>query len=189
MFQAILLDIFAKDWKVFTVAKVMAGLSGGFNSPCIMTYMSEVARPQYRGIMMSAAPVFLDFSAIIVAVVNEVVAIHTPLAYRRVFYSEFFMLGVWAIPLLLLPESPGECLPSSVRTTLVRVLTANQSGSSPKVEMQTPRRLTRGWWANRPKHSTLISTLTSFGMRSICRKLSLDRHPRMTGEHSSNETI
>jgi hypothetical protein len=30
-----------------------------------------------------------------------------PLKFRRMFYSEFVFTGLWLVPLLLLPESPG----------------------------------------------------------------------------------
>ena len=85
----------------------MAGFAGGFNSPCVMTYMSEVARPQYRGIMMSFVALFLAGAQLILAIVNEIVAKQAPSHFRRVFYSEFFMLGLWLIPVIYVPESPG----------------------------------------------------------------------------------
>jgi hypothetical protein len=69
--------------------------------------MSEISLPQYRGALLSWYAISMAIGQFIVAIANQIVA-STPGNYRRVFYSEFVMLGLWLPCLLWCPESPSK---------------------------------------------------------------------------------
>lgn len=52
--QAIILECVAKDWKVYLVAKIFAGIATAFLGTAVMTYMSEIAIAPIRGAMLGA---------------------------------------------------------------------------------------------------------------------------------------
>jgi hypothetical protein len=68
-----------------------------------MVYMSEIALPQFRGALLAFA-----LGQVFLAVGLKVLEDTEPLEFRRMFYSEFVFTGLWLIPLILLPESPGK---------------------------------------------------------------------------------
>lgn len=97
------------NWKIFAVAKMFSGFSSGWLGPAYMTYMSEVAMPEYRGALLCVFMFSFKLGSFVNAVACEIVALHWPTEYRRVFYSEFFFVGVLTCVCLYLPESPSEC--------------------------------------------------------------------------------
>ena len=79
--QAIILEIVAKDWKVYLVAKLFSGFSAAFLGTGVMTYMSEIAITQIRGAMLGAFSFSFAlgqlFSAVGLQILNEVsVSLH-----------------------------------------------------------------------------------------------------------------
>lgn len=105
------MNIFAKDWKVYLGAKVMAGISCGFLGSTVMTYLSEITIPQMRGSLLSSFSLSYALGGLFASIGLQVLQDTAPLEFRRIFYSEFALLAVWMVPLLLLPESPGESFP------------------------------------------------------------------------------
>ena len=104
--QSILLEIFARNWQVYAIAKLFSGAASGWLGPSLMSYLSEISMPQFRGILLSAFSLFLAIGGFTNAIASQIVNSSTPMLYRRLFYSEFFYLGAWIIPILVLPESP-----------------------------------------------------------------------------------
>ncbi|WVW83142.1 hypothetical protein I302_105160 [Kwoniella bestiolae CBS 10118] len=107
MLLAIILEIVAKDWKVFLAAKLFAGCASGWLGPAVMTYMSEVAMPNFRGIILSSFSLALAIGQFTNAIASQIVNDTTPLKYKHVFYSEFVYLGIWGLACLAIPESPA----------------------------------------------------------------------------------
>ena len=74
--QAIILEIVAKNWKVYLVAKLFSGFSAAFLGTGVMTYMSEIAITQIRGAMLGAFSFSFAlgqlFSAVGLQILNEV---------------------------------------------------------------------------------------------------------------------
>lgn len=105
--QSIILTVVAKDWIVLTVSRVFQGFASGLLATSIMIYMSEVAMPQFRGTLLSSFSLFFALGQLFLAIGLKVLEDTNPLAFRNVFYSEFVFLGLWVVPLILLPETPG----------------------------------------------------------------------------------
>lgn len=74
-----------------------------------MVYMSEVALPQFRGALLAAFSMAFALGQVFLAVGLKVLNETEPMQFRRMFYSEFIFTGLWLIPMLYVPESPGMC--------------------------------------------------------------------------------
>lgn len=103
---AIVLEIVAKEWKVYLVAKIVCGFASGFIGPSITTYISEITTPQFRGIQLACFSFAFALGQLFCAIALEVLQQTKPLAYRNAFYSEFVIVGIWIPIMLFLPESP-----------------------------------------------------------------------------------
>lgn len=92
-----------------------------------MTYMSEIAMPQVRGALLGAFALSFGlgqlFNAVGFQILAEVSVTYTVYAYTAAdeeqtnpekylngIYSQFVMLGLFAIVTLIIPESPGKRL-------------------------------------------------------------------------------
>jgi hypothetical protein len=84
-----------------------------------MVYMSEIAMPQFRGALLAAFSMAFALGQVFLAVGLKVLEETEPLQFRRMFYSEFVFTGLWLIPLLLLPESPGKSFQSESEISLM----------------------------------------------------------------------
>ncbi|RSH94186.1 hypothetical protein EHS25_003989 [Saitozyma podzolica] len=108
MIIAIILEIVSTNWKGYLGAKVMVGIACGFLGTTCMTYLSELVMPQMRGSILAAFSFSWQIGGLMSAVGLQVLVTQTkPLAYRNIFYSEFVVVGIWVIALVLLPESPS----------------------------------------------------------------------------------
>lgn len=107
--QAIVIEIVATSWKTYAVAKMFSGFSSGWMGPAIMTYMSEISMPEYRGALLALFAVSFKIGTFANAIACQIVNVHWPLEYRRVFYSEFVMVGIFGTVCVYLPESPSKC--------------------------------------------------------------------------------
>jgi cytochrome bd-type quinol oxidase subunit 2 len=73
----------------------------------IMVYMSEIAMPQFRGALLASFSLAFALGQVFQAVAIKILQQTEPLKFRNIFYSEFLFCGLWLIPMLYLPESPG----------------------------------------------------------------------------------
>lgn len=64
--------------------------------------------PQFRGTLLSAFSMAFALGQLFLAIGLKVLEDVTPEKFRNLFYSEFLFAGVWLIPMLYLPESPGK---------------------------------------------------------------------------------
>ncbi|ORY35933.1 general substrate transporter [Naematelia encephala] len=106
MILAIIVEIVAKDWKAYLGAKILIGIACGFLGTTCVTYLSEMVMPQMRGSILAAFSFSWQIGSLTSAVGLQVLEQSNPLAFRRIFYSEFVIVGIWMIALVLLPESP-----------------------------------------------------------------------------------
>lgn len=104
--QAIVLEIVAKTWEVYLVAKIFCGFSAGFIGTSVTAYMSETTTKQFRGIHLSCFSFAFALGGFLSAIALQILELTHPLAYRNAFYSEFVIVGVWIPVMLFLPESP-----------------------------------------------------------------------------------
>lgn len=105
--QSIILTIVAKEWILLTVSRVFQGFASGLLATSIMIYMSEVSMPQFRGALLGSFSFFFGLGQLFLAIGLKVLEDTNPMAFRNIFYSELVFLGLWIVPLVLLPETPS----------------------------------------------------------------------------------
>ncbi|RSH82919.1 hypothetical protein EHS25_005909 [Saitozyma podzolica] len=103
---AIIVEIISTTWWHFLIASIFAGLSSGFVGTSVTTYASEIAMPQMRGAALSAYAFSFALGQLAAAIGLQIIAVTTPYEFRKAFYSQFAILGVWLAVLVFLPESP-----------------------------------------------------------------------------------
>lgn len=106
MVGAIVMEMLAGDWRVFLGGKILTGLSTGLAMAAIPALCAELTLPQFSGDVMGAFALGFSFGQLPCAVGLEVLFQTAPLAFRRIFYAQFVVVGLWLVPLLLVPESP-----------------------------------------------------------------------------------
>ncbi len=106
MVVAIVLEMVATEWTVFLGGKIVSGVSTGLAQAAITATCAELAMPQMRGTVMGAFALGYAFGQLPCAIGLEVLQRTAPLQFRRIFYSEFTIVGLWLVPLLVVPESP-----------------------------------------------------------------------------------
>ncbi|KAJ0415216.1 general substrate transporter [Aspergillus carlsbadensis] len=104
---AIILHIVSKEWIGILMSRFVSGLAGGLIGTSVMVYMSEIAMPQFRGALLGSFSLSYALGQLFSAVGLQVLEETARLKFRNIFYSEFVFCGLWAVPLILLPESPA----------------------------------------------------------------------------------
>lgn len=89
------------------LSRLAGGAASGCISTSIMVYLSEMALPQFRGALLGSFSLLFALGQVFLAVGVKVLNDTNPMAFRNVFYSEFVFFGIWMVPLLYVPESPG----------------------------------------------------------------------------------
>ncbi|KAK7224294.1 hypothetical protein V2G26_012297 [Clonostachys chloroleuca] len=104
---SIIIQVFAPNWWVLLIARLIAGCAGGMMGTSVMVYLSEVAMPQFRGALLGSFSLAFALGQVFLAIALKILEVTSPLAFRNAFYSEFVFTGLWLIPMLYLPESPA----------------------------------------------------------------------------------
>jgi MFS family permease len=71
--QAIVLEIIAKEWKVYLAAKLMSGVASAYLGPGLVAYMTEIAMPNMRGAMVVPFAFMFAFGSFLGALALQIV--------------------------------------------------------------------------------------------------------------------
>ncbi|ROT37977.1 general substrate transporter [Sodiomyces alkalinus F11] len=104
---SIIFEIVAQEWIMILWSRILGGFAGGLLATSIMTYMSEISLPQFRGALLGSFSLFFALGQVFLAIGLKVLEDTDPFNFRNVFYSEFVFFGLWLVPLVYLPESPA----------------------------------------------------------------------------------
>jgi MFS family permease len=79
--QATILEIIARTWYVYLIAKIVCGFAAGFIGTSVMAYTSEITMPKMRGVHLSAFSLAYAIGGGACAIALEVIqqASHQPL--------------------------------------------------------------------------------------------------------------
>lgn len=98
-------EITAHDWKTWLGAAVLVRLGVGLAQSILVTYLSEIAPFQIRGIMIGAYQLFLAFGQLISAVATQLVVVNQPKKWKPLIATEFVFTGILMIMIWFVPES------------------------------------------------------------------------------------
>ncbi|WVW85797.1 hypothetical protein I302_107835 [Kwoniella bestiolae CBS 10118] len=101
---AAVLEIVAKDWRVYAVAKFLCGIATGWIQSGLTVYIAEVAPVRARGAVLAAYSFAFALGQLAAAIGLQIIATHDQ--YRVIFYSEFVLLGLFIPALIFAPETP-----------------------------------------------------------------------------------
>ena len=119
---SIVLEIVARNWKVWLVARFFAGLTFGFIQGGPLTLMSEMVFPQMRGNVLACfslnwglGTLFCSIGLQILNTVSRQSVIQSrltgcqvaPTHYRNILYSEWLLVVLFGVACVVTPESPG----------------------------------------------------------------------------------
>lgn len=98
-------EITSHDWRTWLGAAVLIRLGVGLAQSILVTYLSEIAPFQIRGIMIGAYQLFLAFGQLISAVATQLVIITQPTKWKPLIATEFVFTGILVIMIWFIPES------------------------------------------------------------------------------------
>ncbi|ORY26765.1 general substrate transporter [Naematelia encephala] len=104
---ATIIEMVAKNWKVWLASKVFAAFGNGFSQSVLLTYISEVSPKQIRGGLCTSYAVILGLGQLFASVALEILEqTKWKLDWRRVIYTEWILTGMFLIFWFFIPESP-----------------------------------------------------------------------------------
>lgn len=64
--------------------------------------------PQFRGTLLGSFSLFFALGQAFLSIGLKILNDTNRMAFRNMFYSEFVFFGLWIVPMIYLPESPGK---------------------------------------------------------------------------------
>lgn len=98
-------EITASGWKSWLGAAVLVRFGVGLAQSTLITYVSELAPFQVRGLMIGAYQLCLGFGQLISAIATQLITIHQPTKWRPLIATEFIFTGILMILIWFVPES------------------------------------------------------------------------------------
>lgn len=107
--SSVLTETFARNWKVWLVAKLLAGMGVGAMQATILGYISEIAPVRVRGSMLMLYSFWWTLGSFCTHVALQSLNRRDPLDWLTPIYTQWGHVGVMAIIYICLPESPAWC--------------------------------------------------------------------------------
>ncbi|KAK0103684.1 hypothetical protein ONS95_005694 [Cadophora gregata] len=106
---SVLVETFARNWKVWLVAKLFAGMGVGAMQATILGYISEVAPVRVRGSMLMLYSFWWTLGSFCTHVALQRLNRRDAYDYLTPIYTQWAHVGIMAIIYVCLPESPAWC--------------------------------------------------------------------------------
>jgi MFS family permease len=91
-------EITVKDWQGWLGAAIIIRLGVGLAQAILVTYVSELAPFQIRGLIIGSYQLMLAIGQLIVAIAAQLITVHTPTKYKPLIAIEFLFTGVGSGP-------------------------------------------------------------------------------------------
>jgi len=95
-------EITVDNWQGWLGGAMLIRLGVGLAQSVLVTYLSEVAPFQIRGLLIGSYQLMLAFGQLIVAVAAQLITIHQPTKYKPLIALEFLFTGVNHVSAVLL---------------------------------------------------------------------------------------
>lgn len=106
--SSLLIETFARDWRDWTGAKILAGVGVGAIQSTLPVYITEWSPANIRGAMVLVYGFWNSFGKFLPLLVLLLVQNTDPLNFRVPILTQWAFLGVMLPIFLWLPETPGE---------------------------------------------------------------------------------
>jgi len=87
-------EITVNNWQGWLGGAMLIRLGVGLAQSVLVTYLSELAPFQIRGLLIGSYQLMLAFGQLIVAVAAQLITIHQPTKYKPLIALEFLFTGV-----------------------------------------------------------------------------------------------
>lgn len=105
---SLLIETFARDWRDWTGAKILAGVGVGAIQSTLPVYITEWSPANIRGAMVLVYGFWNSFGKFLPPLVLLLVQDTDPLNFRVPILTQWAFLGVMLPIFFWLPETPGE---------------------------------------------------------------------------------
>ncbi|CAK7204310.1 hypothetical protein SEUCBS139899_007065 [Sporothrix eucalyptigena] len=105
MAVALVLELTAKNWIFFLMARMFAGWATGIAKTTLPCYVAEIAPTGLRSALLTMFSFWYAMGQFAVAIALQIVQQHK-LSWRNAFFSELAFFGIFVPVTILLPESP-----------------------------------------------------------------------------------
>ncbi|KAF5240366.1 hypothetical protein FANTH_9626 [Fusarium anthophilum] len=104
---AVVVEIVARQWQVWLVAKILAGIGVGCLQSTIPTYISEIAPTRVRGTFLMCYSFWWIVGQFFAPVALQVLHEQDPKDYLTALYTQWSQVGLMLLIYVFLPESPA----------------------------------------------------------------------------------
>jgi len=87
-------EITVNNWQGWLGGAMLIRLGVGLAQSVLVTYLSDLAPFQIRGLLIGSYQLMLAFGQLIVAVAAQLITIHQPTKYKPLIALEFLFTGV-----------------------------------------------------------------------------------------------
>ena len=107
---SIIVECLARQWQVWLVAKLLAGIGVGCMQSTLPTYISEVAPVRIRGSLLMLYSLWWTVGTFFAYIAMQTMNRQHPNEYLTPIYTQWAQIGLMLIIYVFLPESPAWCV-------------------------------------------------------------------------------
>ncbi|KAJ6087608.1 hypothetical protein N7467_006522 [Penicillium canescens] len=119
---SIFAETFSTSWDHWLVAKLLSGMGVGMLQATLPFYISEIAPTQLRGFLINAYTFWFVLGQLFASVALNRLNAHHPYDFRTAIYSQWAMIGISVIIILVIPESPWWLVSKDKQTQAAKIL-------------------------------------------------------------------
>lgn len=107
---SVLCESVAREWPVWLIGKLLAGVGVGCLQSTVPTYITEVAPVRIRGGLLMCYSFWFTLGNFFAPVALKVLADQDPYNYLTPVYTQWSQIGLMLLVYLVVPESPTWCV-------------------------------------------------------------------------------
>lgn len=107
---SVICESVAREWPVWLIGKLLAGVGVGCLQSTVPTYITEVAPVRIRGGLLMCYSFWFTLGQFFAPVALKVLADWDPQNYLTPIYTQWSQIGLMLIVYLVVPESPTWCV-------------------------------------------------------------------------------
>jgi MFS family permease len=107
---SVLVECLAREWQVWLVGKLLAGIGVGCLQSTLPTYIAEVAPVRIRGGLLMCYSFWWTVGSFFSYIAIQTMAKQKPYHWLEPIYTQWAQIGIMLIVYVLIPESPAWCV-------------------------------------------------------------------------------